>query len=190
MGRNAIELLHQIVPTDVRAVRYWTDNIFIKEPKGHGSYDGPTPWHQDFQIGGGTVEDRVSKVNFWIALNDIPPERGSMRFFSGSQRLGILSPRDIPDNKTMVDLYPMLPEWCPISEPLHMRPGDATIHHPVLVHCAPQNTTKEARWSYDLIYIHPDARPNGVIVPSSEDKAREPLDPSRPFDRPIVYEEA
>ena len=34
--------------------------------------------------------DRVGGLAFWVALDDVPAERGTMRFLSGSQRQGCL----------------------------------------------------------------------------------------------------
>jgi len=44
-----------------------------------------------------------------------------------------------------------------ISPPLHLRPGDATIHDLSLVHSAPENATDDVRWVYAIAVFPADA---------------------------------
>jgi hypothetical protein len=189
MGRNALRVIRTMLPTDVSSVRYWTDNIFLKMPEGTGVADGVTEYHQDFHIGPHIVEDRIGKANFWVALHDCPPERSTLRFFSGSHKLGVLGPKKDPDGRSIVDVYPKLPEWCPLSPPLHLQPGDATIHHSLTVHGAPANSTDQQRCVFEFVYIHPDARHNGVVNDLTEANAPVELLPGKLFNKPIVYSE-
>ncbi|HEX3955808.1 MAG TPA: phytanoyl-CoA dioxygenase family protein [Trebonia sp.] len=189
MGRNALRLLRVMVPTGANSIRYWTDNIFLKMPEGQGKADGPTKFHQDFQIDHGTLEDRVSKVNFWVALHDLPPHQSTLRFYSGSHKLGILGPRKDPEGRSITDVYPRLAEWCTLSQPLHLAPGDATVHNSLTVHGAPSNTTTEARRNLEFVYIDPEARSNGIITTLDYGQANVKLEPGKPFAKPLVYTE-
>jgi Phytanoyl-CoA dioxygenase (PhyH) len=189
MGRNGLRLLRSMLPTEVTSIRYWTDNIFVKMPAGAGLTDTGTEYHQDFQIGPGSPEDRISKVNFWVALQDLPPERSTLRFFSGSHKLGLLGPRKDPDGLTVPERYPKLERWCPLSEPLHLRPGDATIHHSLMVHGAPANTTQEPRANLEFVYINPEARANGAVNTVNRGQAHIRLEPGKHFSTELVFSE-
>lgn len=65
--------------------RYWDDMALVKMPVGKEG--GKTPWHQDSPY---YPMDRIGMLNVWVALVDVPPNMGSMRFISGSHRWGPL----------------------------------------------------------------------------------------------------
>ena len=72
IGRAASRLLRG------RAARWYSDAVYAKLPAARTG--SKTPWHQDFPY---HAFDRVGMMNIWIALVDIPPEKGTMRFLSG-----------------------------------------------------------------------------------------------------------
>jgi hypothetical protein len=183
MTRNALRLLGAIVPGNYDAVRYWTDNIFAKYPAVNSEGSTATPFHQDF--GNEHSEDRTGKVNFWIALDEVPTERGAMQFFSGSQRLGVLgagvgtsSGKPTP----LEEAYPRLGEWCPL-EKSSLSAGDATVHQSLMVHGAAANTTDKTRWSLDALYIQPDASFSGGDIGAG---AKLGVEVGKPFDHPAL----
>ena len=84
--------------------------------------------------------------------------------------------------------YPWLPERCPLSEPLHLKPGDATCHHMYTVHCSPRNTSDRVRWSYLSAYIPADTLFIGG--PYGGSSSSHALQIGQPFDTPdypILY---
>ena len=118
-----------------------------------------TAAHQDYPA---TEFDRCGFVNFWIALDEVPPERGSMRFYSGSHRAGPLGLRHVMEGGNepidLLETYPKLPQKYPLSPPLHLKPGDATAHGMLTVHSAPANTTDATRSAYRAWYLSSDVR--------------------------------
>jgi hypothetical protein len=163
IGRNASILLGRN-----SSIRLLSELLAVKVPRrfaGDKVVEGsaPTGWHQDWFTRG---VDRTT-LTTWMALNDIPPERGSMRFLNGSHRLGALGVSaheavafGAPDEPELPQRWPDLAD-CPVSAPLHLRPGDATVHNAFVVHAAPANTTDEPRWVY-LMGLYPgDAVYNG-----------------------------
>src|SRR4029078_8842474 len=83
MGRNMQRLLRREVH-----IRHHLDIIAVKMPKAATDVgSAPSPRHQDYPANG---HDRVGTVVFWLALDDMPAERGTMRFRSGSHTLGEL----------------------------------------------------------------------------------------------------
>jgi ectoine hydroxylase-related dioxygenase (phytanoyl-CoA dioxygenase family) len=139
-------------------VRWWMDSILCKLPATDGG--ARTPWHQDNPY---VSMDRVGLVQVWVALVDMPPEMGTMRFLSGSHRAGPMG-RVIhrTDGKDLLDLYPWIAEEYEVSPPLSLKAGDATIHDWMIVHAAPPNETDTPRWAYTNAMFPADALYTGA----------------------------
>ncbi len=145
IGHNAQRFIGREVP-----INYHADMMAVKMPTGHAA-SGPTGFHQDWV---NFPFDRVGFLSFWIALSDIPPERGAMRFLSGSHKAGPLGKMGLVGGPQPTEYYPDLLERFPLSPPLHLRAGDATVHNGMVVHGAPPNSTDKPRWAAILSY-HP-----------------------------------
>lgn len=144
LGRNAALALGRDV-----GINYHADMIAVKMPAGHAS-SRATGFHQDWV---NFPFDRVGFLTFWIALDTITPDQGSMRFYNGSHREGPLGKMARYDLE-IPDYYPYIRERYALSDPIHLAPGDATIHSGLVVHGAPENTTDRPRWTLILFY-HP-----------------------------------
>jgi hypothetical protein len=131
-------------------INYHADMMAVKMPSGHVA-SGPTGFHQDWV---NFPFDRIGFLTFWIALDDIPPERGSMRFLSGSHQAGPLGKMGLISGPEIPDYYPHLKERYPLSAPVHLHAGDATVHNGMVVHGAPPNATDKPRWAAIFSY-HP-----------------------------------
>jgi ectoine hydroxylase-related dioxygenase (phytanoyl-CoA dioxygenase family) len=143
-----------------------------------------TPWHQDEPYG---PFDRQGSLTVWIALVDIPPERGSLRFYSGSHRLGGLGRHLITPGFDALDEYPWIAGELELSPPLHLRPGDATVHSRATLHSAPENDTDSPRWAYQLIFFPAEALYSGTGHFEAEDAG---IAVDKPFEHarfPVVY---
>jgi hypothetical protein len=96
---NRARLTDAEIPT-----RYLDDLVWSKEPGAMR-----TRYHQDSST---EEADRAGRLNFWIALNEVTPEMGAMRFVSGSHREGALGitgqsvPDDFPDEFLDPDGHP------------------------------------------------------------------------------------
>lgn len=148
-GLNAARLMSDpaIGP---RQARISMDAVQVKEPAEIGGER--TPWHQDspeFPL------DRAGQMVFWLALVPMVPEIGTMRFVERSHRLGPLGRFLNSDGPDICDYYPGV-GGTEISPPLTLRPGDATAHHSLTVHSAPQNTTDRRRWVFSSGYFPAD----------------------------------
>jgi hypothetical protein len=175
-------LVQRFTGRDV-GIRYSADMLAVKVPVKPGGGSAPTNWHQDFP---NFAHDRVGNFSIWLALNHIPPERGSMRFLSGSQVEGPLG-RTLRLGTDLVDIHPWLLDKYDVSPPIDLRPGDATIHHCLMVHHAPQNATNEPRWAYIMSYFPADVMYTGARSP--RENAMD-LAVDQPFDHagfPVIY---
>ena len=157
---NAVKLLgrKRLKGVDV-PLRYNGENGPIVNPRRqepstepHGLGGG---WSQDACEDG---SDRVGELQFCLALNEITPEMGPMRFVNRSHREGPLGSIRNQDGDTLAggvvgyrakgDLlaqYPLLPEVLGMSAPeeTHYQLGDCTVHHGYCVHgtSRPSTTT-------------------------------------------------
>jgi len=180
--------VQRLIERDV-AVRHWADMIAVKPPAGTTTRSGMTPFHQDYS---NRQFDRVGNVAFWIALEAMPAERGTVRFRNGSHRLGPLGRefgRDDPPGSGLDvhEAYPWLAERYPLSQPLDMQPGDATGHGGLVLHTAPENATDVPRWAYISIYFPADTLWTGTPFLGQGDAT---LAIDRPFDHPyfpVIY---
>ncbi|WP_378739023.1 phytanoyl-CoA dioxygenase family protein [Nocardia brasiliensis] len=105
-----------------------------------------TPLHTDdpaFPVAGSDVT-----LTAWVALVDVPVERGCMTFIPGSQ----VWPKgtDVPFGEPF-DARPELRWWPRVTVPL--RAGDCTFHHSRVVHMAGANETDTARISLATVYM-------------------------------------
>jgi len=173
LARNTQRFLERPI-----AVRHYADMLAVKLPSSPEK-GAPTKPHQDL----GIQFDRVGKTTFWIALNHIPPERGSMRFYSGSHQAGPLGDRS---HDLFAD-YPYLTERYPRSEPLDLKPGDATVHSQLVIHEAPANTSDAPRWAYITLYFPSDAKYSGRAFHGLDELGLVPGEPFEHPNFPLVY---
>jgi ectoine hydroxylase-related dioxygenase (phytanoyl-CoA dioxygenase family) len=152
VGRAAQRLIGREV-----GVRYSSDILAIKMPVGKPG-SAPTESHQDISS---LPFDRIGPLTIWLALADLTPEHGTMRFLSGSQRAGNLG-RTRAQGKGTVEYYPDLLDRFETSAPMRLNAGDATVHNAQVVHWAPENSTSEPRWGLIMAYFPDDCLYTGA----------------------------
>jgi ectoine hydroxylase-related dioxygenase (phytanoyl-CoA dioxygenase family) len=170
MGRAATRLLH-----GVGGVRIQVTNLLIKEP-GEGGH-GATEFHQDFPW---MPMDRSAMLTFWLALVDVPADMGSLRFYNGSHRYGILGRSFTRDGDDQLTQHPWLKEL-ELSAPLDLRAGDATVHHSLTVHGAGANRGDTPRLSFTVTYFDANALYTGTPYRQTDGLG---LRINEPFDHP------
>lgn len=150
-------------------IRYFTDNFAVKLPvgakvEGRGGAGG-TDWHQDYAASGA---DRSGGMVFWIALEDLPPEKGTMEFLSGSHRFGAMGHYATYGDGNLIDSYPELLDKCPRSGNIRYAAGDVTVHSNLTVHSAGTNVTDDPRWTYIVIVNPADACWTGGFIDAAK----------------------
>ncbi len=154
VGRGARALMARRVPV---GIRYFTDYFAVKLPQGsladHGGA-GSSDWHQDYAA---SASDRSGGMVFWMALTDMPPQLGTMRFLSGSHRYGVMGHYATYGKGNLLDSYPELLDDCSDSGQLAYGAGDVTVHSNMCVHGAGANLTQDPRWTYIVIVNPADA---------------------------------
>ncbi|HET9647024.1 MAG TPA: phytanoyl-CoA dioxygenase family protein [Microlunatus sp.] len=135
-------------------VRLWHDQLLIKKPHNHT----PTEFHQDSPYWPHTGGRH--QLSAWIALVDVPVERGCMTFIPGSHRRHDLRAIDLTDAHDLFDAAPDLAYEQRVTVPL--RAGDCTFHNGYLAHTANANDTDEFRYAMVNIYVDAETRYNGA----------------------------
>jgi phytanoyl-CoA hydroxylase len=126
-------------------LRLWHDQMLVKEPHNEVA----TEFHQDRPYWP-HAGDRLP-LSAWIALVDVPPERGCMTFLPGTQHRTGLRPQDLHREDDLFALDPSL-RWVPrVTVPL--RAGDCTFHSGYTGHMALPNRTDQARLAHVVIYM-------------------------------------
>jgi ectoine hydroxylase-related dioxygenase (phytanoyl-CoA dioxygenase family) len=152
-------------------VNIFFDQLLVKEP---GTRER-TPWHHDvpyWPIRGEQI------CTLWLALDPVTADSGAVEYVRGSHRWGqqYHPPAFAGDDRYHTGL-PEVPDFDARREELdivqfEMEPGDCTVHHGLLVHCAPGNATRNrrrrayvTRWAGDDVVYAPE----GEVMPILED---------------------
>jgi ectoine hydroxylase-related dioxygenase (phytanoyl-CoA dioxygenase family) len=122
------------------AVRFWHDQLFCK-PALHG---GVVAWHQDYSYWTRTVP--VAHVSCWIGLDDSTRENGCVHYVPGSHRWNLLPVTKLADDmeaiqSVLTDVQRR--DFKPVA--IELKKGEASFHHPLLVHGSYANTTARPR---------------------------------------------
>lgn len=143
-----------------------------------------TPMHiDDFAF---PVTQAPNTLTVWIALVDVPVEKGCMTFAAESHQLVEKSLQQTetiaiePNNawEKMLDPFTQFPElhWHPrVTVPL--RAGDCTIHHNKTLHMAGANLTSSPRWSLATVYTDATALYKTDLYTAEEIAAYEAYQP-------------
>ena len=121
-------------------VRFWHDQIFYK-PAHDG---GVVAWHQDYSYWTRTVP--MAHLSCWIGLDDATVENGCVHYVPGSHKWDLLPVTGLVDDMDAIQqvLTPVQREaFKPVA--IELKAGEATFHHPLLVHGSFENTTVQPR---------------------------------------------
>jgi phytanoyl-CoA hydroxylase len=150
-------------------LRLWHDQILIKEPHNNA----PTEFHQDQPYW--PHQNSTNPISAWIALCDVPVEKGCMTFLPGSHRRTDLPAQNLSSATSLFGLAPDL-IWSPrITVPL--RAGDCTFHHGRCAHMATPNMTDDPRVAHVVIFLDADATFSGQKHVVTEPLGLSPGDP-------------
>jgi ectoine hydroxylase-related dioxygenase (phytanoyl-CoA dioxygenase family) len=135
-------------------LRIWHDQTLVKDPHN----GAPTEFHQDQPYWPHANSQHA--LSAWVALVDVPVERGCMTFVPGSQSQTDLRMQNLDDHWSLQSMWPQL-EW---SErvTLPVRAGDCTFHNSFTAHTANSNDTDEARIAHVVIFMDAEATYSGL----------------------------
>ena len=122
------------------AVRFWHDQLFCKPAKD----GGVVAWHQDYSYW--TRTKPMAHLTCWIALDDATVENGCLQYIPGSHEWELLPVTGLAGD--MHAIQSVLSEdqkaqFKPVK--IELKKGEATFHHPLLVHGSEENVSERPR---------------------------------------------
>jgi ectoine hydroxylase-related dioxygenase (phytanoyl-CoA dioxygenase family) len=139
-----------------RAVRFWHDQLFCK-PARHG---GVVAWHQDYSYW--TRTGPIQHLTCWTALDDATTENGCLQYVPGSHRWRLLEATTLAGD--MEGLYAHLDadqkRAFDRRVAVELPAGQATFHHPLLVHGSYANRSARSRRAFVLNVFADGTRSN------------------------------
>ncbi len=126
-------------------MRLWHDHILIKQPNNQVA----TEFHQDQPYW--PHAHSPNALSAWIALCDVPVERGCMSFIAGSHRHTDLTAQNLLDRRDLFGKCPDLEYEERVTLPL--KAGDCTFHHARCAHMAVPNQTDRPRVAHVVIFM-------------------------------------
>jgi phytanoyl-CoA hydroxylase len=138
------------------AMRLWHDHILIKQPFNQA----PTEFHQDQPYWPHNDAANRHCLSAWVALCDVPVEKGCMTFINESHRYTGLRSQDLTDSKDLLRLCPDLVYMPRTTVPL--KAGDCTFHSSWMAHMATPNFTADPRVAHIVIYMDADTTFSGA----------------------------
>jgi ectoine hydroxylase-related dioxygenase (phytanoyl-CoA dioxygenase family) len=112
-------------------VRFWHDQIFYK-PAHHG---GIVAWHQP-----------MAHLSCWIGLDDSKIENGCLHYLPRSHHWDLLPVTGLADDMNAIQSFlnqDQKKDFKPL--PIELKKGEASFHHPLMVHGSYGNTTGRPR---------------------------------------------
>jgi non-heme Fe2+,alpha-ketoglutarate-dependent halogenase len=161
----------------------WEASFFSKAP-GDGAF---VTWHQDATYWGLTENIGVTA---WIAFTPSTPESGCMRVVAGSHK-SALAHRTAEAEGNMLPLREEVAP--PVDESkavdVVLRPGEMSLHHPMVVHGSARNESAQRRVGFAIRYISARIRQRGeargtAVLVRGRDHGHFDLEqvPEAPFD--------
>ena len=133
----------------VDKVRFWYDQLFIKEP----NTKAVTQWHHDLPY---WPFRGTHLVSLWVAFTPVTRESSGVEYIAGSHKWGKFYRAVTPDEDPAFTDFSLEP--CPnFDEPQYrndpnlrylswsLQPGDVVCHHPLTVHGAGGNESASQR---------------------------------------------
>lgn len=122
-------------------VRFWHDQLFCK-PANHG---GVVAWHQDYSYW--TRTQPLAHLTCWIGLDDSTRENGCLQYIPGSHRWPDLPITGLAGDMDAINrvLNAEQRRQFEAATAVELRKGEASFHHPRLVHGSFANHSTHSR---------------------------------------------
>jgi ectoine hydroxylase-related dioxygenase (phytanoyl-CoA dioxygenase family) len=126
-------------------LRLWHDQLLMKKPHNQAA----TEFHQDAPYWPHANVRHCLSV--WVALVDVPLERGCMTFMPGQHNRRDIRAVDLTDRTDLFEAAEDLTYQPRVTIPL--RAGDVTFHNGYTPHTANANDTDEVRLAHVVVYV-------------------------------------
>ena len=123
------------------AVRFWHDQLFCK-PSDHG---GVVAWHQDYSYW--TRTQPMAHLTCWIGLDDATSSNGCLQYIPGSHQWDLLPVTGLAGDMHAIQEALSPEQWERFQNPvaIELKAGEASFHHPLMVHGSYENSTSSPR---------------------------------------------
>lgn len=128
-----------------KPLRLWHDQLLIKEPHNQAA----TEFHQDQPYW--PHARSPGSLSAWVALQDVPVERGCMTFLPRSHLRMDLAAQNLADAESFFSLDEEMRWRERVTLPL--RAGDCTFHDSRCAHMATPNRTDAERVAHVIIFM-------------------------------------
>lgn len=121
-------------------VRFWHDQLFCK-PARHG---GVVAWHQDYSYW--TRTKPMAHLTCWIGLDDATVDNGCIHYVPKSHNWDLLPVTGLANNMDAIQSVltdEQKEQFNPVA--VELKAGEATFHHPLMVHGSYENRTDRPR---------------------------------------------
>jgi len=131
----------------------WSTNFFIKEARNPAFVS----WHQDATYWGLSSPDVVTA---WVALTPSTMANGAMGVIPGSHLQQQLPHRDTFDENNMLTRGQEVAVEVDPAKAVYftLEPGEASLHHVLLVHGSPPNPSGDRRIGFAIRYVPTSVR--------------------------------
>ncbi|MEP7342394.1 MAG: phytanoyl-CoA dioxygenase family protein [Acidobacteriota bacterium] len=142
-------------------VRIYHDQALFKMPRSNF-----TSWHLDTPY---WSFHSPQALTMWLALDDMTPENGCMRYLPGSHHTARMD-KNLSIGSDFDGIFKYYPEWKKIEPVLcPCRAGTAVFHNGLVAHAAGPNLGDRPRRAYAIAFMPEQATFNGIKdVMSSE----------------------
>jgi ectoine hydroxylase-related dioxygenase (phytanoyl-CoA dioxygenase family) len=122
-------------------VRFWHDQLFCK-PARHG---GLVAWHQDYSYW--TRTEPMAHLTCWIGLDDATRDNGCLQYIPGSHKWTLLPITGLAGDMNAIQDVLSDQQWEQFQKPvpIELKAGEASFHHPLMVHGSQENSTDQPR---------------------------------------------
>jgi ectoine hydroxylase-related dioxygenase (phytanoyl-CoA dioxygenase family) len=123
------------------SVRFWHDQLFCK-PAEHG---GVVAWHQDYSYW--TRTQPMAHLTCWIGLDDATSSNGCLQYIPGSHQWDLLPVTGLAGDMDAIQEALSHDQWERFQNPvaIELKAGEASFHHPLMVHGSYENSTISPR---------------------------------------------
>ncbi len=122
------------------SVRFWHDQLFCKPPH-HG---GVVAWHQDYSYC--TRTRPMRHLTCWIGLDDATVDNGCLHYIPRSHNWELLPVTGLAGDMEAIQRVLSLEQRAQFKPvPIELKAGEASFHHPHLVHGSYENRTERPR---------------------------------------------
>jgi ectoine hydroxylase-related dioxygenase (phytanoyl-CoA dioxygenase family) len=121
-------------------VRLWHDQLFVKPAR-----DGAVvAWHQDYSYWTRSVP--MAHLTCWIALDDSTVDNGCVQYIPGSHKWSLLPRTPLAeDMEAILDVLTEEQHRQFRATAIELRAGQATFHHPLMLHGSYENRSERSR---------------------------------------------